>query len=101
MRLPEYDSLDATALAGLVARGEVTAAELLEAALERADLRNPRLNAITSRYDDEARRRAAGTLPKGPFTGVPFLIKDLMTAWKGHPLTGGSRLLVIFGHSAL
>jgi amidase len=96
MRLPEYDSLDATALAGLVARGEVTASELLEAALERADQRNPRLNAITSRYDDEARRRAAGTLPKGPFTGVPFLIKDLMTAWKGHPLTGGSRLLAGF-----
>jgi amidase len=96
MRLPEYDSLDATALAGLVARGEVTAAELLEAALERADQQHPRLNAITSRYDEEARRRAAGTLPSGPFTGVPFLIKDLMTAWKGHPLTGGSRLLAGF-----
>jgi amidase len=96
MRLPEYDSLDATALAGLVARGEVTAAEVLEAALERADQRNPRLNAITSRYDDEARRRATGPLPRGPFTGVPFLIKDLMTAWKGHPLTAGSRLLAGF-----
>ena len=92
MLLPEYDSLDATALAGLVARGEVTSAELLEAALERADLRNPRLNAITSRYDDEARKRASGPLPKGPFTGVPFVIKDLLTAWKGHPMSAGSRL---------
>ncbi|HSM93650.1 MAG TPA: amidase [Anaeromyxobacteraceae bacterium] len=92
MQLPEYDALDATALAGLVARGEVTAAELLEAALERADLRNPAINAITARYDDEARRRASAALPKGPFTGVPFVIKDLITAWKGHPMSAASRL---------
>jgi amidase len=93
MRLPEYDSLDATALAALVARGETTPAELLEAALERADLRNPRLNAIIVRFDDEARQRAAGPLPAGPFTGVPFLLKDVFAAWKGHPLAYGSRLL--------
>lgn len=90
--MPEYDSLDATALAGLVERGEVTPGELLEAALERADQRNPRLNAIVARYDDEARRRASGALPKGPFTGVPFLVKDVFTAWKGHRLSGASRL---------
>lgn len=92
VRMPEYDSLDATALAALVARGEVTASELLEAALERADQRNPRLNAIVARYDDEARRRASGALPKGPFTGVPFLVKDVLTAWKGHRLSEASRL---------
>ncbi len=92
MRLPEYDRLDALALADLVARREVTALELLEAALERADARNPRLNAIVARYDDEARARAGGPLPDGPFRGVPFLLKDLLAAWKGHPLTGSSRL---------
>jgi amidase len=92
MRLPEYDRLDAIALAGLVARREVTAAELLEAALERADARNPALNAIVARYDDEARARAAGPLPDGPLSGVPFLMKDLLAAWKGHPLTASSRM---------
>lgn len=92
MRIPEYDSLDAVALAGLVARRELTASELLEAALERADARNPRLNAITSRYDDDARRRASGPLPAGPLAGVPFIIKDLMTAWRAHPMSAGSRL---------
>lgn len=96
MRLPEYDRLDAVALADLVARREVTPLELLEAALERADARNPRLNAIVARYDDEARRRAAGPLPPGPLSGVPFLLKDLLAAWKGHPLTGSSRLLAKF-----
>lgn len=92
MRLPEYDRLDALALGALVASGEVSAAELLEAALERADARNPRLGAIVARYDDEARRRAAGPLPSGPLSGVPFLVKDLITAWKGHPLTGSSAM---------
>jgi amidase len=93
MRLPEYDQLDALGLAALVARRQVTPAELLEAALERADARNPALNAIVARYDDEARARAAGPLPAGPLSGVPFLVKDLLAAWKGHPLTGSSRLL--------
>ncbi len=93
VRLPEYDRLDAVALGDLVARREATALELLEAALERADLRNPRLNAIVARYDDEARARARGPLPEGPLSGVPFLLKDLVAAWKAHPLTGSSRLL--------
>jgi amidase len=93
VRLPEYDRLDALALAELVARREVTALELLEAALERADARNPRVNALVARYDDEARARARGPLPPGPLSGVPFLVKDLLASWKGHPLTGSSRLL--------
>jgi amidase len=92
MRLPEYDSLDATALAALVAQKQVTPLEMLEAALERADRRNPALNAIVRRYDDEARGRASGPLPEGPFTGVPFLLKDVLAAWKGHALASGSRL---------
>lgn len=93
MRLPEYDRLDALALGDLVARREVTAAEVLEAALERADARNPRVNAIVARYDDEARARAREALPPGPLSGVPFLLKDHLAAWKGHPLTSSSRLL--------
>jgi amidase len=93
VRFPEYDRLDALALGGLVARREVSAAELLEAAIERADARNPRLNAIVARYDDEARERARGPLPSGPLSGVPFLLKDHLAAWKGHPLTSSSRLL--------
>jgi amidase len=93
VRLPEYDRLDALGLGELVARREVAPLELLEAALERADARNPRVNAIVARYDDEARDRARGPLPAGPLSGVPFLLKDLLAAWKGHPLTGSSRLL--------
>ncbi len=92
MRFPEYDSLDALGLAALIGRREVSAAEALEAALARADARNPPLNAIVERFDEEARRRAAGPLPAGPLSGVPFVLKDLMTAWKGHPMSASSRL---------
>ena len=93
MRFPEYDQQDAIGLAHLVARREVSALEVLEAALERADARNPSLNALVARYDDEARARARGPLPGGALSGVPFLLKDLVTAWAGHPVTGGSRFL--------
>lgn len=92
MRFPEYDALDALGLAALVAQRQVSAGEVLEAALERADARNPRLNALVGRFDDEARRRAAGPLPAGPLSGVPFVLKDLITAWRGHPMSGASRL---------
>jgi len=99
MRFPEYDDLDALGLAALVARGELRAEEVLEAALDRADARNPALNAIVTRADGEGRTAARAVdearrqgLPAGPLAGAPFLLKDVMTAWKGQPLTGGSRL---------
>jgi amidase len=98
MRLPEYDRLDATALAALVRARDVTPAELVEAALERADARNPALNAIVHRLDARARAAAAAPLPDGPFRGVPFLVKDLSASVAGAPLTWGSRLLA--GHVA-
>ncbi len=92
VRLPEYDRLDATALAALVARGEVTPPELLEAAIERVEARNPGLNAVVHRFDEEARRRATGIVPPGPFRGVPLLVKDLIALVEGQPATGSCRL---------
>jgi len=98
MALDAYDGLDAVGLSALIAGGELTAAEALEAALARADARNPRLNAIVTRDDEGARARARGPLPPGPLSGVPFLWKDLHAAWAGKTLTGSSRLRA--GHRA-
>lgn len=92
MDVREYMGLDATALAELVAKKEVTAAELLELARKRAAEVNPRLNAIIIDIDRESDAQVAGDL-SGPFAGVPFLVKDLAQEYKGYPTTYGSRAL--------
>jgi amidase len=69
--------MDATAQAELVRRGEVSPAELVDAAIERIERINPQLNAVIRDRFDDARKEAAGELPDGPFRGVPFLLKDI------------------------
>lgn len=86
----ETQWMDATDQAALVARGEVTPAELLEAALERIARLDPELHALTFRWFHEARSTAAGDLPDGPFRGVPFLLKDLHAHMAGRPLSNGN-----------
>lgn len=85
--------LDATDQAGLVARGEVTAGELLDAAIERIESGNPVLNAVTIEWFERARATAAAGLPDGPFRGVPFLLKDLWAHFEGETLSNGNRAL--------
>lgn len=87
----EYDRYDALGLAGLVRKGDVSASELCEEAIARIERINPRLNAVIHRMYDLARKTCTGTLPDGPFQGVPFLLKDLLTSFAGVPLTMGSR----------
>jgi len=93
MRFDEYATHDAVSLADLVRRGEVSAAELLDVAIARADAVNPRLNAIVHRLDDRARKEVEGTLPVGVFQGVPFLVKDLDGTLGGAPYNAGSQCL--------
>ena len=69
--------LDGTAQADLVRRGELSPAELVEAAVSRIERLNPQLDAVIRPRFDQARKEAAGDLPDGPFRGVPILLKDL------------------------
>jgi amidase len=86
--------LDATDQAALVASGEVSALELLDAAIERIESIDPALNAVIIRWFDHARDVATSpSLPMGPFHGVPFLLKDLWAMYAGQPLTNGCRAL--------
>ena len=55
MLLPEYDQMDAIGLAKLVAKGDISAAEVLDAAIERIETRNPALNAVNYKAYDAAR----------------------------------------------
>ena len=75
--MDETTWLDATAQADLVRRGEVSAKELVEAAIARIETVNPKLDAVIRTRFDAARREADGDLPDGPFRGVPILFKDL------------------------
>lgn len=90
--MKNYESYDALGLAELVKRGDTSAEALLEAAIERTEARDGRVNSIVIRMFDEARKAIAAGLPKGPFEGVPFLLKDLHLAWPGVRLTNGSKL---------
>ncbi len=93
--MPDTDvtHLDATAQAELVASGEASPQELVEAAINRAEAVNPEINAIVHPLYDEARETAAADLPDGPFKGVPFLFKDLGAGLAGQPYHMGNRLL--------
>lgn len=82
MHFDEYRQHDGLGLAALVARREVTAAELLEIALARMQAVNPRLNAVIVPMEDIARSRSRSPL-HGPFAGVPFLAKNLKQDYAG------------------
>jgi amidase len=88
--MDDYAEYDGVGLAELVKKGEVTPAELVEAAAARIERHNGAINAVVYQGLDEARAKAA-TLPDGPFRGVPFLVKDLLIAVAGWPRTSGSR----------
>jgi Asp-tRNA(Asn)/Glu-tRNA(Gln) amidotransferase A subunit family amidase len=92
MDFEEYQRYDGLGLAELVARGDVSAAELLAAARARTAAVNPRVNAVVHEMKRDADERAAGAL-SGPFAGVPFLIKDLAQDYAGVPTSWGSRSL--------
>src|SRR5437667_8242355 len=87
----DYEAYDALGLAELVRQRKVTPTELLEAAIARVEARNGAVNAVTMELYDFARKAIAHGLPGGPFTGVPFLMKDLTASIAGVPMTRGSR----------
>ncbi|OBG23876.1 amidase [Mycolicibacterium celeriflavum] len=99
MKFDEYRAHDATGLAKLVADKEVTAAELLAVAKERAAAVNPRINAVVRDVPASPSDELSG-----PFAGVPFLIKDLAQDYAGLPSSRGSRALMstpVAEHSAV
>lgn len=91
--LPNYDDLDAMDMAALVACGEISAAELLEEAISRIESIDPIVRAMAFKFYDRARAQIAAGLPAGPFSGVPFALKDIGAPLAGTPCAEGSRVL--------
>ena len=96
MVLAEYDSYDGLGLAAQIAKKAISAREAVDAAIARAESLNPKLNAIVFEAFDQAREAAKGKLPKGPFAGVPTLLKDMRAGAKGMPTRNGSRMVPAF-----
>lgn len=89
----DYLKHDATGLAELVRNKQVSADELLNKAIELAELWNPKINAIITPLYDHARESIKQSSSDAPLYGVPFLLKDLCIQLKGTPYTAGSNAL--------
>ncbi|MBA2675171.1 amidase family protein, partial [Ramlibacter sp.] len=90
--LPAYAAHDATGLAQLLRRGEVSPAELAQCARAAVELLNPRLNAVVGPLSGDGAASCEHDA-HGPLAGVPFLVKDLVLRARGLPCQMGSRLL--------
>lgn len=92
MKFSEYNQYDGLGLAALIQNKEIQAQQLLEVALARTQQVNPRLNAIIIPMYEHAQKRSLQQLT-GPFSGVPFLLKDLQQEYAGVPTSSGSKAL--------
>ncbi|MDR0218692.1 MAG: amidase [Enterobacteriaceae bacterium] len=96
-----YMESDALDLARLVRLGEVSPVEWVEAAITCIEHFNPEINAVIHKLYDMGREAAAAPVfadpasanRNAPFAGVPFLLKEIASLWKGTPLTNCSRYL--------
>ena len=92
MNLSEFASYDGLGLAELVKNKQVTPKELVQLSIKAINELNPDLNAVVSILEEQAINEIESGLPKGSFTGVPFLIKELVLHAKDVPTSMGSRL---------
>jgi amidase len=89
----EYLDYDGLGLAELIQKKEISPTELCETAIQRIEKINPRINAVITPMFKQGRVLANKGEQSGLFVGVPFLLKDLMAAYAGVPLTNGCRAL--------
>ena len=86
----EYKEYDALGLSELLQKKEVSAKELLEEAIFLTETLDPLINAVPQKHFELAMAQAETDL-KGPFFGVPFLLKDLHSSLEGTITSDGSR----------
>lgn len=91
--MTDFAALDATDQAAHLRAGDISATEVVQDAIDRAERVNGELNAIILPRYEQALAEAAEPLGDGPFAGVPFLLKDLDGTAAGEPLHAGTRFL--------
>ena len=88
--LKDYRNYDAIGLAQLIKNKDLSPTELLQTAIAHAEQENPSINAIITKLYDYGQQQIDQGLPEGPFSGVPFLLKDLLGSLEGTQMTNGS-----------
>ncbi len=92
LSIEEYLEIDAIGLGEGIARGDYSAQEVNQCAVERARSINPAINAIIHEdYETALKRASTIDSNASPLGGVPFLIKDLSPV-AGLPVNFGSAL---------
>jgi GTP-binding protein len=91
--MTDLATLDATAQADLVQRGDASPIDLVDAAIARIEALDPSVGALVDTRFERARDEARGTLPDGPFRGVPMLVKDGVQHSAGDRYQHGMRFL--------
>ncbi|MGV0626574.1 amidase [Mycolicibacter minnesotensis] len=102
---------DAVGLAERLRSGEVSAAELIEAAITRTEAVNPQLNGLAYQSFDRA-REAAGRRGGGRFEGIPTFFKDNVEvagmptlqgtdAWQPHPAAADGAFAELYRSTGL
>jgi len=94
MAFAEYDKHDGLGLGALVNQKKISASELVDEAIARAERINPKINAIIFNAFDAARELAKKNVSDGPFSGVPMLLKDMRAGAVGMPTRNGSRMML-------
>lgn len=90
--IAEYPDFDGLALAALVKQGKIGPDDVIETVFHHLDRLNPSLNAIVRPMRAEAERLVRDGLPRGPFQGVPIVLKDEYLSYANVPNDHGSRL---------
>ncbi|WP_119418210.1 AtzE family amidohydrolase [Desertibaculum subflavum] len=91
-------SATAAEIAAAIAAGKASASEVVQAALDRIEAGNPRINAFTAVFRDRALKAAAAVDARrargealGPLAGVPYAVKNLFDV-KGEVTIAGSKI---------
>jgi amidase len=87
----QYRNYDGLGIAQLIRGREVTAREVLEAAIGAAEAVNPHVNALSQKLYDLGLATISQVDSSASFAGVPFLLKDVSAMLKGARTTQGSR----------
>ncbi|MGR8946964.1 MAG: amidase [Gammaproteobacteria bacterium] len=92
MIFSEYGDYDGLGLAELVRKREVSPRDLVDSAIDAIERLNPAVNCVPQILHDEASKAINNSLGEGPFSGVPFLVKEFGMHFKGMKTSAGSRL---------